>query len=131
MLSRTICMLLNCLCLLCLLGCIPATFRRAARFLVNASRRFFRLHLLWRALSNAAATATAMRRVKDGTLSTLGLQSPATQVSFFRPNLRLSVVPKDPKEPLGQLLAILEAQPPGVCGIVYCLSREESESVAR
>lgn len=53
------------------------------------------------------------------------------QVSFYRPNLQLRVVMKDGRDSFDQLLAYLEAQDPAASGIVYCLSREESENVAR
>ncbi len=70
----------------------------------------------------------------------------SSQVSFFRPNLRFSVRDKDRRDPLAGLLQLVGEQQeraeqahrakggrgpcPPPSGIVYCLSRDESEQVA-
>ena len=60
-----------------------------------------------------------------------------TQASFFRKNLHLSVISKSygsdeqgRPQPVSTLLDYVAAQEPGASGIVYCLSRDESEHVS-
>ncbi|KDD75215.1 hypothetical protein H632_c805p0, partial [Helicosporidium sp. ATCC 50920] len=86
-----------------------------------------------------ALTATATHNVRKDILSILGMSQTARSfvVSFFRPNLRISVIQKDyTKDPETQMSAYLQSMleyigsRPRDTGIVYCLSRDESESVA-
>ena len=60
-----------------------------------------------------------------------------TQASFFRKNLHLSVIAKTygmdehgRPQPVSTLLDYVATQEPGASGIVYCLSRDESEHVS-
>ncbi|GAB4821155.1 hypothetical protein N2152v2_008201 [Parachlorella kessleri] len=86
-----------------------------------------------------ALTATATPQVRDDITSTLRMKAPRTfQVSFFRGNLDFSVVEKSfvaseesglPEYMEEMLTYIMEHREQ--TGIVYCLSRDESEDVAR
>ncbi|MEW5303287.1 MAG: hypothetical protein WDW36_005993 [Sanguina aurantia] len=86
-----------------------------------------------------ALTATATERVAKDILSTLGIpRAPVFQVNFFRENLRFMVQDKpygkDEQGMPGHYAALvdyIEGQAEGCTGIVYCLSRDESEQVAR
>ncbi len=49
--------------------------------------------------------------------------------SFDRPNIRLTVVPRDHART--QLLAFLKSHHPGGAGIIYCLRRQDTEDTAR
>ena len=75
-----------------------------------------------------ALTATATERARREIVERLALQSPARFVaSFDRPNIRYAVQSKvDAKR---QLLGFL-ADHRGDAGIVYCLSRKRTETVA-
>jgi ATP-dependent DNA helicase RecQ len=75
-----------------------------------------------------ALTATATGRVRDDIVSHLKLREPKCYVaSFNRPNLTYRVLAKN--KPYDQLLAFLRARPKE-SGIVYCMSRKSTESVA-
>jgi ATP-dependent DNA helicase RecQ len=75
-----------------------------------------------------ALTATATGRVREDIMTRLRLSDPAVFVaSFFRPNLRYRVVPKD--GPLAQVAAFL-ADRPTESGIIYCASRATAERLA-
>lgn len=81
------------------------------------------------------------------TLSTRHLCTPDTlhawklqhlQASFYRSNLHLSVVEKvygvdeqKRPQPASSLIDYICEQGEGACGVVYCLSRDESEHVSR
>ncbi|KAG1669021.1 hypothetical protein FOA52_000615 [Chlamydomonas sp. UWO 241] len=86
-----------------------------------------------------AATATATEQVRADILKTLGMRGARVFTgSFFRSNLRFTVVDKqsgvddnDRPQPFAQLIDYILEQGEGACGIVYCLSRDESETVAR
>ncbi|MDD5138723.1 MAG: DNA helicase RecQ [Verrucomicrobiales bacterium] len=76
-----------------------------------------------------ALTATATGRVREDIITHLKLQEPKCYVaSFNRPNLTYRVIAKN--KPYDQLLDFLRARPKE-SGIVYCLSRKGSESVAQ
>ena len=79
-----------------------------------------------------ALTATADKITRKDIETHLGLNSPTTFLSSFdRPNLNLEVrgnVPKQKK--IDQVLDFIEARP-GKSGIIYCLSRKETEEWAQ
>jgi len=75
-----------------------------------------------------ALTATATGRVREDIVKHLQLREPKCYVaSFNRPNLTYRVVAKN--KPFDQLFEFLRARPKE-SGIVYCLSRKATESVA-
>ena len=75
-----------------------------------------------------ALTATATGRVREDIITHLKLSEPKCYVaSFNRPNLTYRVVAKN--KPYDQLLDFLRSRPRD-SGIVYCLSRKATESVA-
>lgn len=75
-----------------------------------------------------ALTATATERVRTDILNQLHLRDPATYVaSFNRPNLHYKVLPKT--QTYSQILAFLKARPAD-SGIIYCASRNGTESLA-
>src|SRR5882757_7220261 len=76
-----------------------------------------------------ALTATATGRVREDIISHLKLNEPKCYVaSFNRPNLTYRVIAKN--KPYDQLLEFLRARPKE-SGIVYCMSRKATESVAQ
>jgi ATP-dependent DNA helicase RecQ len=76
-----------------------------------------------------ALTATATGRVREDIVSHLKLREPSYYVaSFNRPNLTYRVIAKN--KPYDQLLDFLRARPKE-SGIVYCMSRKSTESVAQ
>ena len=75
-----------------------------------------------------ALTATATGRVREDIITHLKLHEPKCYVaSFNRPNLTYRVIAKN--KPYDQLLQFLRARPKE-SGIVYCMSRKSTESVA-
>jgi ATP-dependent DNA helicase RecQ len=75
-----------------------------------------------------ALTATATERVRTDILNQLNLRNPATYVaSFNRPNLNYRVLPK--AQTYGQILKFLKSRPHD-SGIIYCASRNGTESLA-
>lgn len=75
-----------------------------------------------------ALTATATETVRRDIEGNLGLREPLIIVSSFdRPNLRLTVEPK--VEAKRKLVAFVRERP-GLSGIVYCLSRKNTEDIA-
>ncbi len=76
----------------------------------------------------AALTATATARVRQDIVTQLGLKHPATfQGSFNRANLFYRVHPK--RGAYQELTAYLKGQP-DASGIIYCLSRSNTEELA-
>ena len=76
-----------------------------------------------------ALTATATGRVREDIVTHLKLREPKCYVaSFNRPNLTYRVIAKN--KPYDQLLDFLRARPKE-SGIVYCMSRKSTESVAQ
>jgi ATP-dependent DNA helicase RecQ len=75
----------------------------------------------------AAFTATATKRVRTDILNTLSQNNPLTLVTGFdRPNLYFEV-----KQPADKYLALTQyLKENDNCGIVYCSTRKETESVA-
>ena len=75
-----------------------------------------------------ALTATATERVRTDILNQLHLRDPATYVaSFNRPNLNYRILPK--AQTYSQILAFLKSRP-NDSGIIYCASRNGTESLA-
>src|SRR5476651_1543454 len=76
-----------------------------------------------------ALTATATGRVREDIVTHLKLREPSCYVaSFNRPNLTYRVLAKN--KPYDQLLDFLRSRPKE-SGIVYCMSRKATESVAQ
>jgi ATP-dependent DNA helicase RecQ len=76
-----------------------------------------------------ALTASATERVRRDIVDMLGISDARLFVaSFNRPNLSYRVIPRI--EPIKQILEIL-ADHPDETGIIYCLSRDRTESVAQ
>ncbi|MFT5617758.1 MAG: ATP-dependent DNA helicase RecQ [Arenicella sp.] len=75
-----------------------------------------------------ALTATADKTTRKDIVSQLGLGNPTEFISSFdRPNLSLSVKPGQKK--IQQILAFVQKRP-NQSGIVYCLSRKQTEQVS-
>ena len=75
-----------------------------------------------------ALTATATARVRADIVSQLGLNEASRYVaSFNRPNLNYRVIPK--ARPFDTVTSFLRERP-GASGIIYCLARKTTESVA-
>ena len=75
-----------------------------------------------------AYTATATQRVRADIIEQLGLQKPIVLVGTFdRPNLLYRIIPRI--DARAQVLEVLRRHP-GQAAIVYCLSRNDSESMA-
>lgn len=75
-----------------------------------------------------ALTASATERVRSDILGMLGMESARTFVaSFNRPNLSYRIIPR--LSPMKQILEILSDHR-DESGIIYCLSRAKTESVA-
>jgi ATP-dependent DNA helicase RecQ len=92
-------------------------------------RQISHLHEIFPQVPFMALTATATGRVREDIVSHLKLNEPKCYVaSFNRPNLTYRVVPKN--KPYDQLLDFLRARPKD-SGIVYCMSRKSTESVAQ
>jgi ATP-dependent DNA helicase RecQ len=96
-------------------------FRPEYRQLAELKRRI-------RGVSLHAYTATATERVRTDIATQLALHDPTVLVGRFdRPNLAYRVVPRTDLE--AQLRAVV-ARHPGQAGIVYCISRRETEQLA-
>ena len=82
----------------------------------------------WPEIPYAALTATADKATRKEIATKLGLQAPKTFLSSFdRPNISLSVMgnlPKKKKQP--EILSFIK-QRANQSGIIYCLSRKETE----
>jgi ATP-dependent DNA helicase RecQ len=75
-----------------------------------------------------ALTATATRRVQTDIIQILELKDPNIfTASFNRPNISYRVIPK--RNPIKQISEII-SEHPDESGIIYCLSRAQTESVA-
>lgn len=78
-----------------------------------------------------ALTATANMRVRKDIIYQLGMKNPKCFVqSFNRPNLKFRVEPKKPSTLTADITKLIKEQFSGKCGIVYCLSRKECDTVA-
>ncbi len=77
-----------------------------------------------------ALTATADERTRDEIIRRLGLEAARRFIAGFdRPNIRYRIALK--QNPKQQLLRFLKEEHPRDAGIVYCLSRNRTEEVAR
>ncbi|KAI5064009.1 hypothetical protein GOP47_0020679 [Adiantum capillus-veneris] len=76
-----------------------------------------------------ALTATATQPVKEEIMKILRIpRAVVLEASFDRPNLTYEVVNKD-KDPFKQLGQTIQDRFRGMCGIVYCLSKNECMDV--
>lgn len=76
-----------------------------------------------------ALTATADPRTRDEIASRLGLEAAGHFIhSFDRPNIRYRIAERGSARK--QLAAFIRDEHPGDAGIVYCLSRKKTESIA-
>jgi ATP-dependent DNA helicase RecQ len=101
-------------------------FRPAYRKLNGLKRRFPNVPIL-------ALTATATRQVTKDIVGQLGMRLPKVYLgSFFRRNLRLHVIKKGAtlKPPVRKAILSLVQARHGQSGIIYCLSRKRTESLA-
>ena len=106
-------------------------FRPAYRNLAGLKQRFGNIPVL-------ALTATATAEVTDDIIEQLGITSPAVyRGSFYRSNLKLYSIKKGGRTsgsikapPVRDAIAKLAAEHPGDSGIVYCISRKSTESLA-
>ncbi|KAL3620645.1 ATP-dependent DNA helicase Q-like 1 [Castilleja foliolosa] len=78
-----------------------------------------------------ALTATATQMVRKDILTSLRIpHALVLETSFDRPNLKYEVISKT-KEPLQQLGKLLDDKFKNLCGIVYCLSKNECVEVSK
>eukprot|EP00850_Spirogloea_muscicola_P004926 SM000022S07140 [mRNA] locus=s22:115690:118968:- [translate_table: standard] len=79
-----------------------------------------------------ALTATATASVRQDILKILRIEHTAEvlEMGFDRPNLKYEVKKKRSDNPLKQLGDLVTKRFAGLCGIVYCLSKNETEEVA-
>ncbi|XP_012267844.2 Bloom syndrome protein homolog [Athalia rosae] len=78
-----------------------------------------------------ALTATATPRVRTDILHQLNMTQPKWfMCSFNRPNLKYSIIPKKGKNCTEEVIAMIKSKFKKVCGIVYCLSRKDCDSLA-
>jgi len=77
-----------------------------------------------------AFTATAPPQLQDEIVRELHLKTPKVMVgSYFRPNLKYRVLRRNKLNQ--QLLSILAEFDPSDCGIIYCLTRKETEKTSQ
>jgi len=87
------------------------------------------LHERFPNVPRVALTATADALTRTEIRERLALEDAREFVSSFdRPNIRYAIVAKD--EPRRQLQALLNQQPDGVCGIIYCATRKRVDDTA-
>ncbi len=87
------------------------------------------LHERWPSVPRLALTATATAVTRREIAERLALDdAPHFVASFDRPNIRYRIIEKN--EVRRQLLAFVQAEHKGDCGIVYCLSRARVEETA-
>uniref|UniRef100_A0A8C2DZ01 RecQ-like DNA helicase BLM n=1 Tax=Cyprinus carpio TaxID=7962 RepID=A0A8C2DZ01_CYPCA len=93
-----------------------------------------RLHELRRMFPNVpimALTATATPRVQKDILNQLAMTRPQVfTMSFNRHNLKYSVLPKKPKKVDEECIQWIKKYYPRDSGIVYCLSRNDCDTLA-
>jgi ATP-dependent DNA helicase RecQ len=87
------------------------------------------LHERFPSVPRIALTATADPQTRREIRERLALEDAREFVSSFdRPNIRYTIVEKD--EPRRQLLGLLNGEPRGAAGIVYCATRKRVEETA-
>ncbi|TEA77465.1 DNA helicase RecQ [Allopusillimonas ginsengisoli] len=87
------------------------------------------LHERWPQVPRLALTATATSATRREIAERLKLDdAPHFVASFDRPNIRYRIIEKN--EVRKQLLAFIQAEHAGDCGIIYCLSRARVEETA-
>lgn len=93
------------------------------------------LRALWKDVPFTALTATATTACQVDVRKLLRLRpgSQTFSTSFNRPNLAYSVVRKaaSSEGAIANLLAYVRHWPPDTSGVVYCLTRKETEEVTR
>ena len=78
-----------------------------------------------------AFTATATERVREDIADLLGLSDPLRVLTGFdRPNLYFEVIPVQKSEKNDALLKLIRERYRGLCGIVYCGTRNTADTVA-
>ncbi|TDL19606.1 ATP-dependent DNA helicase [Rickenella mellea] len=79
-----------------------------------------------------ALTATANEQVMKDVIDRLRIQNCVLlKQSFNRPNLHYDVRPKQHRNVLADIAAFIKANHSGETGIIYCMSRNKCEEVAR
>lgn len=77
-----------------------------------------------------ALTATATHDVRKDVMKVLKIpQAVVLEMGFDRPNLTYEVIAKEPKESMKQIGKLLKERFKNQCGIIYCLSQNESMDV--
>ncbi|KAK3098744.1 hypothetical protein FSP39_022633 [Pinctada imbricata] len=131
-----------------LLNCLDNLYKRKllARFVIDEAHcvsqwghdfrpDYKKLHVLkekYPGVPMMALTATANMRVRKDIIHQLGMKDPKRFVqSFNRPNLKFRVENKKPSTLTADITKLIKEQFSAKCGIVYCLSRNECDTVAR
>lgn len=77
-----------------------------------------------------ALTATATPRVRLDVVHNLGMRNPKWFISSFnRPNLKYTILEKKGKSCFNDILILIKKEYKNKSGIIYCLSRKETEEV--
>ncbi|KAF7700702.1 ATP-dependent DNA helicase Q-like 4A [Cucumispora dikerogammari] len=76
-----------------------------------------------------ALTATATPGVMNDIISVLGIQPKIFQSSFNRPNLKYNVIERTSNTET-DMVSFIKTVYPIACGIIYCLSRNECETLS-
>ena len=79
-----------------------------------------------------ALTATANPRVRGDILTQLGMRNPKWFMqSFNRTNLKYELRAKKSKNSQQELIDIISSEFQNQCGIIYCLSKQDCDDVAK
>ncbi len=95
-------------------------------------KEYLRLDILAERYPNVprlALTATADGRTRKEIIEKLAIDGPTYVSSFDRPNIQYRVHQKN--KPNQQLLDFIQSEHEGDAGIVYCMTRKKTESVAK
>ncbi|KAK7891354.1 hypothetical protein WMY93_023317 [Mugilogobius chulae] len=94
-------------------------------------KRLHELRLKFPGVPMMALTATATPRVQKDILNQLNMTKPQVfTMSFNRTNLKYSVLPKKPKKVDEDCIGWIKKHYPRDSGIIYCLSRNDCDSLA-